>query len=71
MRSGKRLLDLGLPPGALVVLVRRGDHVLIPDGGTVLQAGDTLLLLADVRTQETIRPLVEGGPHSPGQRVDG
>ncbi|RIK53031.1 MAG: potassium/proton antiporter [Chloroflexi bacterium] len=44
---GKRLLELGLPPGALLVLVGRGNSFLVPSGGTVLHARDTLFLLAE------------------------
>jgi len=58
--AGKRLLDLGLPPGALVVLMRRGDHVIMPDGGTAIEAGDVLVILADERAHAAIQPLVEG-----------
>jgi cell volume regulation protein A len=58
--AGKRLLDLGLPSGALLVLLRRGDRVIIPDGGTTIEEGDTVTVLADERAQARIRPLVEG-----------
>jgi cell volume regulation protein A len=45
--SGRRLVDLALPDGALVVLVSRGEDFVVPQGSTLLQAGDTVLLLAD------------------------
>ena len=64
--AGKRVLDLGLPPGALVVLLKRGDHVIIPDGGTAIEEGDVVVLLADERTHAAIQSLVEGG----GERAD-
>jgi Trk K+ transport system NAD-binding subunit len=63
------VLDLGLPPGALVVLLKRGDQVIIPDGGTAIEAGDVVVVLADERAHATIQSLVEGGArsdHSPG-----
>jgi cell volume regulation protein A len=59
--AGKRLLDLGLPPGALIVLLRRGDHVIVPDGGTALAEGDTVVVLADEKAHGEVRPLVRGG----------
>ena len=43
---GKRLRDLALPHGVLVTLVRRKDEYLVPDGTTVIQEGDVLLVLA-------------------------
>ena len=45
--AGRRLLDLGLPHGALVVLIQRGDHSFVPTGGSHVQTGDRLLILAD------------------------
>lgn len=45
--AGVRLVELGLPPGVLVVLLRRGDTTVMPQGGTELQAGDELLVFAE------------------------
>ena len=42
--AGCRLADLELPGGGLVVLLRRGDEYHIPNGDTVLQPGDLLVL---------------------------
>ena len=70
--AGRRVLDLGLPPGALVVLLKRGDHVIIPDGGTAIEAGDVVVVLADERAHATIQSLVEGGappPTLPGRET--
>ena len=44
LAAGPRLADLALPDGALAVMVRRGEEYLIPNGDTVLQAGDHLVL---------------------------
>ena len=41
---GKRLVDLDLPSGVLVVLVNRGSETFIPGGKTQLAAKDTLLI---------------------------
>jgi potassium/hydrogen antiporter len=35
--AGRRLLDLGLPHGALVVLIQRGDHSFVPTGGSMFK----------------------------------
>lgn len=45
--DGETVVGLGLPHGVLIVLVRRGDVSLMPQGGTVLEAGDKVLLLAE------------------------
>jgi len=55
---GKRLVDLGLPRSALVVLIGRGENFAVPNGNTALEAGDTLLLVAsrvdEARTLEIL-----------------
>jgi len=49
---GRRLVNLGLPPGTLMVLVGREQRFFVPDGSTVLEAGDTLFVLC---TAEALR----------------
>jgi potassium/hydrogen antiporter len=44
---GRRVLDLGFPPGSLIVLIVRGEETIVPTGGTVIEAGDELLIFAD------------------------
>ena len=41
------MVQLGLPREALIVLVRRGAESLVPNGATVFEANDRLLLLAN------------------------
>jgi cell volume regulation protein A len=43
---GKRLVELGLPPGVLVVLVGRDENYHVPSGATQIQNADTVLILA-------------------------
>ena len=59
--AGKSLLDLKLPSGVLVVLIHRGDDVIVPRGGTVIEPKDVLLVLAE---PDQIRELRERGVHS-------
>jgi len=47
LMAGRRIMDLGLPKSALVVLVMRDNDYVVPRGDTRLQAGDTLQVLAD------------------------
>jgi cell volume regulation protein A len=44
--AGKRIMDLDLPPNTLVLLVERAGTHIIPRGGTTVQPGDHLLVLA-------------------------
>jgi cell volume regulation protein A len=57
---GKTLVSLGLPPGALVVLLHRAGQHVIPQGGTTLEAGDRLLLLAEGDAYVEARRLLAG-----------
>ena len=59
---GSEVVKLGLPKGVLIVLLKRGDEMLVPGGGTTLQAGDILLVLANKDTLAPVRSLVESGP---------
>lgn len=44
---GKRLADLNLPHGALVVAIIREDRAIVPHGGIKLREGDLLVVLAE------------------------
>jgi potassium/hydrogen antiporter len=70
---GKQVLELGLPPGVLIVLIGRNGEFIVPGGGTIIEAGDTMLGLADKRSLEEVRLIVQSrGPRSglpgPGQQ---
>jgi len=53
---GRALLDLDLPGDALVALIRRGGHGIIPHGSTVLAEGDRLTVIG---SREAIRTLAD------------
>jgi cell volume regulation protein A len=52
---GKRLVELGLPAGALLVLVGRNGVFFVPHGSTQLEAGDTLFFLAEARMLREVK----------------
>jgi len=60
--AGTTLMDLALPAQVLVVLVRRGDASLMPQGNTRLEAGDELLVFADTPAFDSVRHLFGPGP---------
>ena len=45
LANGDRLMDMHIPCGTLVMMVRRGDEYIVPNGSVRLQAGDVLLLI--------------------------
>ncbi len=52
---GKQVVDLGLPKGALIILMQKGDDRFVPGGSTILEAEDTLLLLTTDDLVESVR----------------
>jgi len=44
---GKTIAAINIPPKALVVLISREDKFIVPNGSTVLEEGDVLLVLAN------------------------
>lgn len=52
--AGKAIVELGLPNDFLVILIARDNDFVLPSGGTVLQDGDTLLVLSDNESFEEV-----------------
>ena len=52
--AGKRIVELNLSPGFLIVLLAREGEFLVPSGGTELAAGDILLVLAEEETFQRV-----------------
>lgn len=44
-----RVVDLGLPPGAIVLFIKRHGAFIIPDGATVFEKGDKILLVTKLK----------------------
>ena len=42
----KSVSEINLPPDTLIVLIKRGDEDIVPNGQTVLQCNDTIVLAA-------------------------
>jgi cell volume regulation protein A len=58
--AGTRIMDLHLPASALVVLILRGDDSIAPRGATVLEEGDTLLVLTGKPDIPAVRRIIQG-----------
>lgn len=52
--DGKAIVELGLPDGFLVILIARDNDFMVSSGGTVLQGGDTLLVLSDKKSFDEV-----------------
>jgi cell volume regulation protein A len=44
---GRTIAQLNIPPNTLIVLISRGEEFLVPNGSTLLEEGDVLLVLAN------------------------
>lgn len=51
----RQIVNLGLPDDSLIVLISRGDEIVVPNGNTIINEGDTLLVLAEKDALEAIR----------------
>lgn len=50
--AGKKIVALGFPKTAIIAMIKRGDKYITPNGSTVIEANDVLIVLSD--TQEGI-----------------
>lgn len=47
--EGKKIVDLGFPKTALIVLIKRKGKFITPNGSTIIYPGDKLLIMSDSR----------------------
>lgn len=47
LENGNKIADMNIPKGTLVMIVKRGNRNIIPNGSLTLQAGDKLLLISE------------------------
>ncbi len=57
---GRTLREISWPPNSLVVSVNRGGETIFPRATTRLEAGDRLLVMADVAGEQMLRAFLEG-----------
>ena len=57
---GRQIVDLHLPSDALIVLIRRGQENVVPQGSTVLAAADRLTLIAGEESLHDVRRTLLG-----------
>ncbi|MBU2940133.1 potassium/proton antiporter [Lacinutrix sp. C3R15] len=43
----KKIVELGFPKNAIIAMIKRGDSYIVPNGLTIINAKDTLIVLAD------------------------
>jgi cell volume regulation protein A len=56
--QNKRIVELGLPKGALLILVGRNERFFVPNGGTELFANDTLFFLSEPESLKIVEKIL-------------
>ncbi|HOJ21464.1 MAG TPA: potassium/proton antiporter [Armatimonadota bacterium] len=56
--AGRPIVELGLPRGVYIVLVRRGEEMVVPAGSTLINAGDRLLMMGKTEALDSIRSVL-------------
>lgn len=56
---GRRIVDLGFPPEALILLIHREGEYIVPNGSTVLEAGDEIQVLGSTEFSGIVRSRIE------------
>ncbi len=69
--AGKAVRDVEWPPRTVLTGIRRRGDVLLPNGATVLQAGDDVVVLTAEDHVETVRSLLAGAAETPGTAARG
>jgi trk system potassium uptake protein len=59
--AGKRVRELGLPEGSLVISILRDGGGFVPTGESLVQSGDEVLLVLDVGIEERVTELFTSG----------
>ncbi|MEZ4948489.1 MAG: potassium/proton antiporter [Saprospiraceae bacterium] len=55
---GKRIVEMDFPKSSLIVMIKRNEKFLTPNGATVFQSGDTLVILSE--EEDSLDVIVHG-----------
>lgn len=47
LENGNRLMDMNIPKGTLVMIIKRGERFIVPNGQLELKVGDKLLYISE------------------------
>ena len=70
MAAGRRVQDVELPDGSLIISVLRGGAGFVPKADSVIQPGDQVLLILDPGLEAEITPQFAPNGASPGLMAD-
>ncbi|MGB9608686.1 MAG: potassium channel family protein [bacterium] len=55
---GKSIKDLNLPSNCLLISLLKGNHIVVPSGDTILEAGDSIISLVSREQVEALKELI-------------
>jgi len=55
--AGKQIVEIGLPPETLIIMMEKSGRRFVPCGSTIIEEGDTLLILTSPELGDRIRSL--------------
>ncbi len=58
----KQIVDIGLPPSTLIIMIEKEGKRFVPCGSTVLEEGDHLLILTDKSQSDKVRSMFISEP---------
>ena len=60
LACNKKVHELNLPEGSVLVAIVRGDRVIVPKGDTVIETGDRVLAVAVLGKEAELRYILQG-----------
>lgn len=63
--DGCQIKDYSWPKDCIVSLIYRGEDKLIPNGQTIISAGDTLLIQANISDKNKLQEILDHASHTP------
>lgn len=55
----KQIVDIGLPKESLIVMINRNEQYIVPTGGTIIEAGNVLLILTNKQTINEVKSKID------------
>ena len=55
---GKSIVEVGMPKDSLIVMINRNEEYIVPRGGTILEAGDILIVLTNKNTANQVKTII-------------
>ena len=60
LACNRKVYELNLPEGSVLVAIMRGDRVIVPGGDTVMETGDRVVAVAASGKEEELRRILQG-----------